>query len=548
MSDPRSTPTAPLFVRNATGLVREISAFHALVFNASFINVGLILIFMFLYAPSFHSGSSMLLATLFGTLLAIPMALVNAMLASTFPRSGGEYIYNSRILSPAIGFATNFNITVWLLFYVGVSCVLFAQYGIAEIFRFVGIRWSAAAFLGAANWIITPTGEFIVGTIALVFIFAGLIFSTRRMAQFQSWYFVFGIIGVALVIIVLIGTSPQEYVLAFNGYFGQLLGAKATLSDVVAEAKEKGFTSGGFSAFATALIFFWPASFLFWGNCSTYFGGEVQYAKRSQMIGNVGAVILCGLFVSLTVFAFKATVGDEVLGSITYLSASQAGLGFAPSYAELSALAASSSLLGLILLLGCTYWPIAFAPLITGACTRNLLAWSMDRVAPEALSRVSPKFHTPVPALIVCGIIGEAAVYLYAFVPACAFAVGIVGAFLTFMITAISAIVLPFRRKEIFERSPINWRVANIPLISLIGVLAFLGLLCVEVSMLSDPYSGVSLFSSTDAGSGAGIPFIMLWVNLGIFALGFIIYFVAKWSRMAQGIDISLAFKEIPPE
>jgi amino acid transporter len=214
----------------------------------------------------------------------------------------------------------------------------------------------------------------------------------------------------------------------------------------------------------------------------------------------------------------------------------------------MSAVATSSSLLGLILLLACACWPILFASLMTGACTRSFLAWSMDRIAPEVLSRVSPKFHSPVPALIVCGIIGELSVILYAFVPAFAFAVGIVGAFLTFMTTALSATLLPFRRPEMFERSPVNWRVGGFPVMTLVGALALFGLLCVEISILSDPYSGVSLFPSTDAGAGAGVPFVMLWVNLGILVLGFVIYFITKWVRKAQGIDIGLAFKEIPPE
>jgi len=548
MSRIQTMPSEPLFVRNATGLVREISAFHALVFNAGFINVGLTIVFTFLYVPSFHPGASMVLATVLGTLFAIPMALVNAVLASTFPRSGGEYVYNSRVLSPAIGFATNFNITLWLLFYVGVSGVLFAQYGVAEIFRFIGIRWNSPSFVTSANLIITPAGEFAVGTIAVAALLLGLAFTTRRMAQIQSWYFIGGLVGIALLIFVLIGTDREGYVSAFNNYFGQITGKKDTLATLAAQAKEKGYAWNNFDLLATLMIFFWPASFLFWGNCSTYFGGEVQYAKRSQLVGSVGAVILCGASIALATFVFNRPIGDETLGMLSYLNAIKAGLGFAPSYAELSAIAAHSSILGLIILLGCACWPILFASLMTGACTRNFLAWSMDRIAPEVISQVSPRYHTPIPALIACGIVAELSVGLYAFVPAFAFAVGIVGAFLTFLTTAVSAIVLPFRRPEIFERSPANWRIAGFPAMTLAGILAVVGLICVEVSMLSDPYSGVSIFPSTDAGTGAGIPFLMFWVNLGIFCLGFIVYFLAKLIRRAQGINIELAFREIPPE
>jgi basic amino acid/polyamine antiporter, APA family len=548
MNSTHTLPGEPLFARNATGLVREFSAFHALVFNASFINIGLTLLFMVLYGPSFHPGSSMMLATILGTVMAVPMAFVNAMLASIYPRSGGEYVYNSRVLSPAVGFATNFNMTVWLLFYVGVSCVLFAQYGLAELFRYVGIRWEAAAFLRCATWIATPEGEFIVGSFTLAVIILGLVLNTRRMVQIQGWYFVLGLIGVALAILALIATDKQHYAASFSSYFGQLDASKGNLPALLSEAKAQGYTWNNFSLSATLMLFFWPASFLFWGNCSTYFGGEIQFARRSQLIGNVGAVLLCGLCVSVVVVALDQSIGNESVGGITYLQAVKAGLGFSPTYAELAAIATSSRLVGLVVLLGCSYWLIAFAPLITGAMTRNLLAWSLDRVAPEFLSRVNNKTHTPVFALLVCGVIGEICIYLYAFVPAFGFAVGIVGAFLTFITTALSATVLPFTKREVFERSSVNWRAAGFPVITIFGILAVIGLLCVEVSILWDPYSGVSLFPSADAGAGTGIPFMMLVVNLAIFVSGFVVYFLAKWIRRMQGLDIDLAFGEIPPE
>ena len=547
MSTQLQFPGESFFVRNATGLVRELSAFHAFAFNASFINIGLMLIFMFLYAPSFHPGSNMVLATLAATVLAIPMGFVNGMLASIFPRSGGEYVYNSRVISPAVGFAANFNISVWLMFYVGVSCVLFAQHGVAATLRFVGVKWDWGASIAAATWVAMPIGSFCIGTITLIGILVMLIFGTRRMAQAQTIYFVLGLVGVACAVGLLTGLRSDEYEHLFDDYFTKAVSNQATLSNSVTEASAKGYTSGEFSLMNTALIFFWPANFLFWGNCSTYFGGEVQYARRSQIFANVGAIVLSGLTVALAVAVYNRTVGVERIGAITYLQSAGAGFGFAPTYAELAA-AVAPSWIGLFVLIACAYWPISFAPLIIGACTRNFLAWSMDRVAPEVFSRVSPRFHTPIPALIACGVVGEISVVLYAFVPAFAFAVGIVGAFITFMVTALSATILPMRRKEILQRSPVNWRIAGYPVITLVGALALIGLAAVQISVLSDPFSGVSLFPSTDAGNGPVIPFIMLLVNLAILATGFLVYGLARRVKKAQGIDLSLAFKEIPPE
>jgi len=548
VSADHTAAVGPYFARKATGLVRELSAFHSLVFNASFINVGLILIYMFLFVPSFHPGSSMWIACAVGTLAAVFMALANAMLATTFPRSGGEYVYNSRAIAPFVGFATNFNITIWLLFYVGVSCVLFPKYGLTAVFRFVGVRYGNPGLLGVANWLATPTGMFIIGSAALLIVITGLVFSTRRVARIQSWYFVIGLIGIAVAVAVLMAETKQTYIGRFDSYFGTLAATNGTMAATLAGARQNGFESGGFSLLATMVVFFWPASFLFWGNASTYFGGEVRDAKRSQLFGLLGAVVLAGVLLVLVVLAFQRTVGADSLGAIGYLNAIGKGFGFAPTYAELAAIGTSSTFLGLVILLACTYWTVAFVPLCVGACTRNLLAWSLDRVAPEALSSVSPRFHTPVPALLVCGFIGWIAVALHSYVPAFAFMVGTFGAFLTFMTTAVSAILLPFRRPRIFADSPMNRRVGRLPVMSLVGVLALIGTVAIQVSLLSDKYSGISLFRSTDAGTGPGVPFKMLLVNLGILASGFVLYAVAKLVRRAQGVDVTLAFKEIPPE
>ncbi|RJP17124.1 MAG: APC family permease [Candidatus Abyssobacteria bacterium SURF_5] len=536
------------FARKATGLVRELSAWHAFAFNSSFINIGLILIYSFLYIPSFHPGASMMLACILGAVAAIPMALINAMLASTYARSGGEYVYNSRIISPAVGFMSNWNMSIWILFYAGVSCVLFSQYGLSTLFRFIGVMWNSESLLKSAEWLSAPYGAFVVGSAVLLLIIIGSILNTRMMAQIQGWYFVIGLTSVALAIFFLLITSRENYTTNFNLYFGKITGQKEMLSSLTAKARENGYATAPFSLLATLLIFYWPANFLFWGNTTTYFGGEIKNARHSQMIGLIGSVVVIGFFAFLASVAFKKTVGFDTIGAINYLTAIGQGIGVQPNYAELAAAGLSSRIVGIIIILGLTYWAIAFAPLVLGAVTRNMLAWSLDRIAPEFLSRVSPRFHTPVYSLIVCGIICEISVYLYAYVPAFAFIVGLAGAFVTFLITALAAIILPYRKRQVFESSPVNWKIGKIPLITIFGIFAFLGVFSVQITALLDPYSGISIFPSTDAGYGAGIPFKMFLVNLAVLLSGLAIYILIKVFRRMQGINIEYAFRELPPE
>jgi APA family basic amino acid/polyamine antiporter len=95
-----------VFTRAATGLVREAGWFDALVYNVNFISIGLMVALMFLYMPS-YGGVSLPLSLLFCALLALPTAATYGMLAAIMPRSGGDYVYVSRVLGPAWGMMSN---------------------------------------------------------------------------------------------------------------------------------------------------------------------------------------------------------------------------------------------------------------------------------------------------------------------------------------------------------------------------------------------------------------------------------------------------------
>ena len=96
-----------LFVRNATGLVRELSAFDAfnLVFSAVLIPVGITEVMAF--TPTFWPHANMLLAFLLATPLVATTGLVYLYYTVIMPRSGGDYVWVSRTLSPFFGFFVN---------------------------------------------------------------------------------------------------------------------------------------------------------------------------------------------------------------------------------------------------------------------------------------------------------------------------------------------------------------------------------------------------------------------------------------------------------
>ena len=107
-----------LFVRNATGLVRELSAFDAfnLVFSAVLIPVGITQVMGF--TPQFWPHANMLVSFAIATPLVLCFGLVYLYFTTLMPRSGGDYVWVSRTLHPSLGFLVNFSLTFVFLTWV----------------------------------------------------------------------------------------------------------------------------------------------------------------------------------------------------------------------------------------------------------------------------------------------------------------------------------------------------------------------------------------------------------------------------------------------
>ena len=107
-----------LFVRNATGLVREVSKWDALIMNTLGMNVALGAIFLLLQAPGNFPGGNMLLAIVIGTLvMAFTLLWVYSEFAAAMPRAGGDYVFVSRALHPFVGWLLSWSQGLWLIFF-----------------------------------------------------------------------------------------------------------------------------------------------------------------------------------------------------------------------------------------------------------------------------------------------------------------------------------------------------------------------------------------------------------------------------------------------
>src|SRR2546429_450874 len=90
-----------VFTRRASGLVRVMSPYSAFIYNI--LTMGIIFPWTYLWAPTAFQGSNLILGIVFAFLFELPIALAYAWLATALPRSGGDYVFQSRVFGVSFG-------------------------------------------------------------------------------------------------------------------------------------------------------------------------------------------------------------------------------------------------------------------------------------------------------------------------------------------------------------------------------------------------------------------------------------------------------------
>lgn len=182
------------------------------------------------------------------------------------------------------------------------------------------------------------------------------------------------------------------------------------------------------------------------------------------------------------------------------------------------------------------------APMLPAS--RILFAWSFDRLIPAQFASVSDRTRTPAFSLAVVGILTiiVAAIDAYYSSVLGGFLATTVIVAIAFLPNGVSAALLPFRRKEVYNLAPsiVTRKIGGFPLLTLTGLVHAIGFLALIVLVFANPTA-----SGTSNGQLGGGP-------LAIIAIGFVasvlFYPIAKKLRGRQGINLDLIFAEIPPE
>jgi amino acid transporter len=239
---------------------------------------------------------------------------------------------------------------------------------------------------------------------------------------------------------------------------------------------------------------------------------------------------------------FYDIVGKEFVNSVVFLNNNTddgSGLPVDPVLNLFVGIMSDNTILNVIMALSFFLWNFLLLFVIATVITRNLFAWSVDRILPDAVTNVDRRFHSPWVATLIVIVASEILLVLFVFTTFFQQVSNYIVLYsIAFWVASFAAIMLPYRRPEIYNSAPdfVRRKIAGVPILLLFGIGNLILFSLVLYSAFKLPaFSGPT---GTDA---------VLFV-IGIYVAGVVVYLLAREIQKRRGVNIDLAYREIPPD
>jgi APA family basic amino acid/polyamine antiporter len=537
-----TAPTAGerVFLRKASGLIKSASNTDVFIYDIGLVSIGLGLGFLLFYGPAVYLGGNLYVGTLIAGAAMLLVGLGMLAWTITIPRSGGIYNFGTRSMWPPLAFTLSFvEVTAWL-FYGSFGAVYLVQLGIAPSVTAIGIITDKPGVESFGTDLAGKWGTFLIGSGALIIGAIILASGMRRFFFSQKVMFTIAVTGTLVFIGALIFTSRADFVSNWNSVMGDRLGVgNDAYNGVIQAAQGAGWSDPGFDWKQTLLFSNWAFLPLIGAAFSISIGGEIKQVGRGQTLGIIGAITMSVLVWIISIALVYKTMGKDFLGAVTYSNLNGvegAATPVTPFPTLLTGLGTDSVVLTILIALGFIGWIWLWIPTQILYPTRALVAWSLDRVAPDTLGTVSERTHTPIPAILLCLAGGITFVGMLAFTSFFQLVIFIEVAVLAWALVLLAGVFFPYRRPDIYNKSPIaNMKIGGLPVMSVACALGAAAAFYYFFNLFFDDFA-------------AGHARHSMSVLIGWFVGSFVLYWIMWFIRRRQGVNVDLAFKEIPIE
>jgi amino acid transporter len=526
----------PRFARASSGLVRELSIADVGAFGILATGALFGVIYLFPVPQGVSTGINVPVMLVLAFLFSLLVYYVYAQLGSAMPRAGGDYLYESRALSPSVGFVVPWacQLLFWLAFpslgAFGVSTL-----GLVPIADTLGLD-------GVSTFLLTTDGIFLVAAIFVIIGFFLTFFGLSTYRKLQRWVLI-PVLGVAVVTIyvLLIANLGTDFAAKFDAFHAA---DGITFDGVQQAAAKEGFEGAGFNLGNTLIWIAVMAGVLpYTMYAAQGLMGEVRQAGNARKL--FGAFAVPGFIVAIVMMAIPYAMLNSIVGSrfmddyaIAFGSGQIAPV-YVPNFSVFLSMLTTSDIVIVLISLGfvVSSFGIGYAVFINAS--RVMMAMGLDGALPKFFADVSPRYHTPVKAITLWSAVALGVAALFAYRPSVQLTVligGVVTSALVVGVTCLAAAFFPTRAREIFKSATqAGNRMLGTPALVVAGALgAGITAALIYVALTFDELG----LTTKDARV----------VIIGAFVTGIIFYVGWRLYKRSQGVDTSLAYRYVPPE
>lgn len=576
-----------LFTRQSSGLVREVSVVNALFFNtAAFIGAGVGWYPVFYSLAGFPIGFSIFTtygwASIIVGAFCVLLALIFASLTSVMPRSGGDYVFTSRIIpkaGPFLGWLES-----WTLVFASVAIIAFEVPIVVQNLqitgRIIGIGTGSQFFNDANTWfaedgIVTGLPGFLAALLVLAGIAVIVFQPTRRFHRIITALAALGLAGAALMFVFgLAAITPESFAANLPTY------ANGVTVDQIAAAGAA-FKGDGidFSMISEAgKLPVWPFAFIAGVVFLNYIGFQYSAYISGEIRGNVRRGILIALLGALVIAVFMNSAYNDLisarLGIDGQIAWGSIWWGYNPDFPLPMGQPNSMPLMGAVAAPGLwpiwtlisvavTLFPFLLCPVYIIFLSRVQLAWSLDRQVPEWFGQVSERLRAPANAIFAALLTAAvfAALQNFAILGAIKFGpidltgwtpgngklslittlwFSILAAALTWIMPGINALLAGRTRPDLVRDAPFaRWLplLGIVWLVFAVGLYLFAGVFPIWTTITSSDIDALTYLNRNGVGFA-----------VTLFVVGTLIYVIQTWRNRRRGIDTSLMYQELPPD
>jgi len=390
-------------------------------------------------------------------------ALVYAFLVSSFPKNGGDYVFQRRLLNGPVAAVFAFTgVVVGGALWMAIAGWFASRIAVGPFLLFLGNGLDNQSITAAGRWVLSTQGLVALGLAATIWSALINIWGMRAYARVQRALLLAGLIALSVLVAYLALTR-----LSIN---------QSAYQAIIYKAVESGFSRQGRTGGTEAMLALLPvvAFGLIYPGWVAFQAAEVKRVGelRVQMATIVGGKAVSILFALIALPLPIRHIGEELFGASVYLAVNDPSSFWvlAPRLFALGPAPWLGSVILVSLAVAINTWFWMWVPNHTLAASRVLLAMSRDRLMPRWLGELRHN-GAPGKAIVAFSTVCCGLVLLYADLGVWRLALhATLVNLIAFGLTCAAAALFPYTRRELFRDSTAApFGVARVPVITLAG-------------------------------------------------------------------------------